>query len=161
MGGNEGPPDTDSVGGRGDAHVGHKTSWYRLDELAKLAVELGLPTRWVDADRLDVTLEEGCVLAFCNLRRENDTLVGFDGTPWHSHGDVQFLTSDTTYVEVDELGILVGLGAGELLVITQLIDGQLHDRWIAHKNERLDLRYVKPGEVLRVLCLPRHPVSAA
>src|SRR5262245_1837699 len=98
-------------------------------------------------------LEDGCVLAFCNLPGENDSLVGFDGTPWHSHGIVQFLTGDTTYVECDELAILIGLGSGELVVVSQTIDGQLHDRWIAHKDEKLDLRYIQPGEALRVFRL--------
>jgi hypothetical protein len=36
---------------------------YRLDELAKLAVELGLESRRVNTDRLDIVLP-GCVLAF-------------------------------------------------------------------------------------------------
>lgn len=130
---------------------------YRLDELATLARELNLPTRRVDSYRLDVTIENGCVLAFCNLPTENDTLVGFDGTPWHSHGVVQFLTGDATYVDCDELAILVGLGTGELVVVSRARDGQLCDRWIAHRNERLDLQHIQPGEELRVFCIPATP----
>ena len=76
---------------------------YRLDELAKLASEQGLEWRRVDDNRLDVTVATDAVLAFCNLVDENDTLVGFDGTPWHSHGVVQFMTGASTYIECDEL----------------------------------------------------------
>jgi hypothetical protein len=129
---------------------------YRLDELAVLATEMGLAATRVDADRLDITIQEDCVLAFCNLPDENDTLVGFDGTPWHSHGIVQFLTGRGTYVECDELAILIGLGAGELVVVSQLHDGKLRDRWIAHKQEDLELHYMRSGDELRVLCLSTH-----
>jgi hypothetical protein len=63
---------------------------YRFDELTKLASEQGLEWRRVDDNRLDVTVATDAVLAFCNLLEDNDTHVGFDGTPWHSHGVVQF-----------------------------------------------------------------------
>jgi hypothetical protein len=64
---------------------------YRLDELAMLAGELGLTSDRVHTDRLDVILFEGCRLASCNLPDAPHTLVGFDGTPWHSHGIVSFM----------------------------------------------------------------------
>lgn len=127
---------------------------YRLQELAALARELNFPTRRVHLHQLDVTIGDGCILTFSNLPAENDTLVGFDGTPWHSHGLVQFLTGDATYIDCDELAILVGLGTGELVIVSQVFDGQLRDRWIAHRNERLDVRHIQPGEELRVLCIP-------
>jgi len=127
---------------------------YRLDELVKLSAELGLVSRRVDADRLDVVIDDGCVLAFCNLQDEADTLVGFDGTPWHSHGLVQFMTGETTYVEYDEIEILIALGTGDLVIISEYSDGRLHDRSLAHRHEALDLRYMQPGDEIRVLRLP-------
>lgn len=54
---------------------------YRLDELALIARESGLVSERFDPDRLDVLLFDGCRLVFCNLAAEEDTLVGFDGTP--------------------------------------------------------------------------------
>lgn len=127
---------------------------YRLDALAKLARELGLASERVNADRLDVIIHDGCRLAFCNLPGEGDTLVGFDGTPWHSHGIVSFLAGSPQYVECDELDILIGLGSGDLLVVSQFIDGDLKDRWIEHRAEPFDLKYVQPNEELRVFRLP-------
>lgn len=124
---------------------------YRLEELAKLAAELGLDTNRVDEHRLDVRLAPDAVLTFCNLVEENDTLVGFDGTPWHSHGVVQFMTRANTYVECDELDILVGLGRGDLVVVSQYLQAELKDRWLAHKDDPLDLRYIEAGEELRVV----------
>jgi len=127
---------------------------YRLDELARIASESGLVSERVSAGRLDVILFDGCRLAFCNLAAESDTLVGFDGTPWHSHGVVSFLAGSPHYVKCDELDILIGLCSGELVVVSQLVDGVLRDRWIEHKSEPLDLEYLGPGEELRVIRLP-------
>jgi hypothetical protein len=126
---------------------------YRLDELAALAAELGFEARRVDHERLDVVIDDA-VLAFCNLSKDADSLVGFDGTPWHSHDHVQFLTGSSSWVECDELEILTGLRSGELVVISQLVGGVIRDRWLAHRDEPLDLRHVEPGEELRVRRLP-------
>src|SRR5687768_11069710 len=101
---------------------------YRLDELAKLSAELGLFSRRVDVNRLDVVVDDGCILAFCNLQDEAETLVGFDGTPWHSHGLVQFGTGEATYVEYDELEILIALGTGDLVIVSEYSGGKLRDR---------------------------------
>jgi hypothetical protein len=127
---------------------------YRLDELVTLAAELGLTSDRVDTDRLDVILFEGCRLAFCNLPEAPHTLVGFDGTPWHSHGIVQFLTGSPKYVDCDEIDILIGLGSGDLVVVSQFVDGKLRDRWIEHKKQPLDLRHLEPNEEFRVFRLP-------
>ncbi|MCC6524469.1 MAG: hypothetical protein IT373_17570 [Polyangiaceae bacterium] len=127
---------------------------YRLDELAALAAELGLLAERVGPDRVDVVLFDGCRLAFCNLSEDADTLVGFDGTPWHSHGVVSFLAGSPNYVECDELELLIGLGVGELVVVSLYVGGMLKDRWIEHKNEPLELRYIEPSEELRVFRLP-------
>jgi SAM-dependent methyltransferase len=60
--------------------------------------------------------------------------------------DRRVLTGDTTFVECSEFDILIGLGSGELLVASQLRDGQLRDRWLVHKEEPLDvLARVPPG----------------
>jgi hypothetical protein len=125
---------------------------YRLDELGKLAGELGLDAHRVDGDRLDVRVADA-VLAFCNLEHD-DSLVGFDGTPWHSHDVVQFESGNGTYIECDELDVLLGLAAGELVIVSQLVAGELRDRWIAHANEPLDLKHMWRGEELRVQRLP-------
>ena len=127
---------------------------YRLNDLTALAAELGLPTERVSPDRLDVIVADGCTLAFCNLPDEDETLVGFDGTPWHSHGIVHFMTGDDTYVECDELDILIGLASGDLVVVSSVVDGKVTDRWIAHKLEDLDIRYLGAGEELHVFRLP-------
>jgi hypothetical protein len=111
-------------------------------------------TETIGSHRLDVVLFDECRLSFCNLPDENDTLVGFDGTPWHSHGVVSFLAGSPKYIECDELEVLIGLCSGELLVISEYADGTLRDRWIEHRNEPLELTHLGPGEELRVCRLP-------
>ena len=126
---------------------------YRLDKIIELCSENGLQADKPDKNRVDVKISDDCVLSFLNLVAEKDTLVGFDGTPWHSHGIVQFMTGANTYIECDELDIIVGLVSGELLVVSQYVKSELTDRWIMHKDESLDLKFIEPGEELKVFRL--------
>jgi hypothetical protein len=123
---------------------------YRIKKISELCSENGLKTDMLDKNRIDVLVREDCVLSFINLGDENDTLIGFDGTPWHSHGKVQFMTGSNTYTECDELDIIIGLVSGELLIVSQYLKSTLADRWIIHKNEPLDLKYIEAGEELKI-----------
>ena len=123
---------------------------YRLKDIIERCAEYGLQTQQPDDNRVDIYIRDDCVLSFINLVTEKDTLVGFDGTPWHSHGIVQFMTSSNTYIECDELSIIDGLVRGELLIVSQYKRSNLVDRWIVHKNEKLILTSVEPGETLAV-----------
>jgi len=123
---------------------------YRLDEIVALCSEHGLKTCRVDQGRVDVVFRDDCALCFCNLVEEDDTLVGFEGTPWHSHGITIFMTGDATYIECDELDIVIGLVSGVLLVVSQFVNGTLVDRWITHEDEKLEVKYMESGEELVV-----------
>ncbi len=123
---------------------------YRLNKIAELCSEHGFKTDMPDKNRIDVTIREDCVLSFLNLVDENDTLVGFDGTPWHDHGTVEFMTGPNTSIECDELDIIIGLVSGELLIVNQYLNSILTDRWIMHKKEPLDLKYIEAGEELKI-----------
>ena len=127
---------------------------YRLDQVEKLCSENGLGCVRVEANQVDVFLGKDFVLSFSNLPKENDTLLAFKTTPWHAHGVVQFMTGDGTYVECDELDVLIGLITGELVVVSDFANGELRDRWIAHKNEKMDVCYLEPGVELVVSRLP-------
>ncbi len=123
---------------------------YRLSEIINLCNEQGLRVQQLDEDRVDVYLREDCILSFCNLIDENDTIVGFVGTPWHAHGVVQFMNGSDTYIECDELDIITGLVCGELLIFSRYLSFELIDRWIAHKDESLDVKYIEAGEELTI-----------
>ena len=124
---------------------------YRLDKLATLAKELGFTITRPTEHRVDVELAPGVSLIFENLVDEDDTIVCFERTPWHSHGILTFLSDDGTYLECDELELLVALSTGDLLVVSSLRDGALTDRWLSHKDERLETEDLEPGEELRAL----------
>jgi len=127
---------------------------YRLDELAEVCTELGIESCRVDEDRLDVLIRPDWALAFCNLLETQDTLVGFDGTPWHAHGIVHFGCGSNSYIKLDELEIVLGLSCGELLVVSSHTNGVVTDRWLTHRDEPLSLKYAQPGEELTVFRLP-------
>jgi hypothetical protein len=125
--------------------------YYRLDDLEALSSELGFRARRVDADQLDVVIEGGYVLTFANMRGEEDSYVGFDGTPWHSHGSVEFMTSKSTSVTYDELELLIAIGSGDLVIVTEYAGDAIRDRQLAHKDEPLDISYMHAGDELRVV----------
>jgi hypothetical protein len=126
---------------------------YHLNKIAELCFEHGLQTDKPDKNRIDVKISDDYVLSFLNLVDDKDSLVGFDGTPWHSHGILQFMTGSNTYIECDELDIIIGLVSGELLIVTQYVKSELTDRWIMHKEDPLDLKFIEPGEELKVFRL--------
>jgi hypothetical protein len=126
---------------------------YRLEELALAASEAGFAPRRSDLNCLEIPIAQAVVLVFANLVDEADTLVGFDGTPWHSHGVVQFMTGSDSYVECDELELLAGLTSGDLLVVSLYRGDTLCDRWIAHRLDASDLRDIEAGDALHFLCL--------
>ena len=126
---------------------------YRLNQIAELCSENGLKTDKPEKNPVDVKFSDDCLLSFLNLVDEKDTVVGFDGTPWHSHGIVQFMTGPNTYIGCDELDIIIGLVSGELLIVSQYVESELTDRWIMHKDEPLDLKFIEPGEELKVFRL--------
>lgn len=123
---------------------------YRLDKIAELCSEYGLKTNMPDENRIDISICSDCVLSFLNLVDEDDTLIGFDGTPWHTHGIVEFMTGSNTYIECNELDILIGLVSGELLIVSRYLKSALVNRWIIHKKEPFSLKYIEAGEELKI-----------
>jgi hypothetical protein len=49
---------------------------------------------------------------------------------------------------------LSALKSGEVVIVEQFLNSTLEDRWMQHKLEPLDLRYIAEGEELRVHRLP-------
>ena len=63
------------------------------------------------------------------------------------------MTGSNSYIECDEFDIIIGLVSGELLIVSRYLKSKLNDRWIMHKKEPLDLKYIEAGEVLKICCL--------
>jgi hypothetical protein len=96
---------------------------YRLDEIIAFCEELGFESKRVDDNRIEVDLSPDGTLVFMNIPEENDTFLGFEGTPWHGHDKLTFLIGESSYIELDELEVLLGIQSGEILVMSQYLSG--------------------------------------
>ncbi len=124
--------------------------YYDLETLEAFSCELGFTPSRTSSDDLEVLLRDGVTLVFRNLRGEEDTLVGFKGTPWHSHGKLMLMFDDASYAEFDELDILQGLKNGDIMIGEQYLNHALEDRWLVHQQEKVDIRHMQPGEEMRI-----------
>ena len=143
--------------------VGSRTRWfqllgqamyYDLDTLQDLCAELGFSYSRLSPDELDVLIEPAVPLVFQNLRNEEDTILGFRGTSWHSHGTVILNRRDATCIDLDELDIVQNLKDGNVVIVEMYVAAELRDRWLAHREEKPDLQYMTPGEEIRIRRLP-------
>jgi hypothetical protein len=122
---------------------------YDLNLLHARCREVGLPSTLRSDERLEIALRSGVLLCFLNSEREEDCLVGFEGTPWHTHGDFTFSDAHGCYVEMSYLDVLNGLAGGQVLVVELWRDGTVSDRWLIHRDYN-ELRHLEEGEEIRV-----------
>ena len=119
---------------------------YDLNLLNEFCYEIAVPAQITDGTRLEVPVGGGAVLCFQNAEREEDCLLGFIDTPWHTHGDLIFADPRGHYIELDSMSLLSGLKEGRVLVCEQQIAGQVTDRWLIHSEYNDEFRYIQPGE---------------
>jgi len=106
---------------------------YDLDLANVVCSEQGFPI--VQArDRLEVSLSKDAVLCIQNCEREEDCLIGFKDTPWHTHNDFMFVDPRGRYTEMSYLDVLAGLGDGSILVCELRSLGAIEDRWLIHRE---------------------------
>jgi len=121
---------------------------YDLDLLNEFCRELGLSSRLTGNSSLEVSLGDGTVLCFQNAERDEDCLMGFADTPWHTHDDLLFNDHHGHFVELDPLNLLTGLQSGDVLICEQEVSGNLVDRWLVHKIFNDELEHLMPNERL-------------
>jgi hypothetical protein len=63
---------------------------YDLALISELCAEPGLNCAARDVNEVVIHLEVGLELIFRNVTNEDDCLIGFDGTQWHTHDDMSF-----------------------------------------------------------------------
>ena len=122
---------------------------YDFDFISESCKELGWQTSTHAKDVLKVELEPSVILCFVNSEKEKDCLVGFEGTPWHTHGTFLFGDSEST-LEMDYVDVLLALSKGEVVICERLIAGQVKDRWLAHSKYNDELEDLEKGQEIRI-----------
>jgi hypothetical protein len=121
---------------------------YDLQAVQASCARLRLSSR-LSENQVEVDCGPGAVLCIVNSPDDSDSLIGFQGTPWHTHGDLMFNDAAGLYVEMKLDELLAGLANGQVLICELWRDGTLHDRYLAHARLNDELLYVQPGEELR------------
>lgn len=119
---------------------------YDLDIVNRLCREIGLIVRMDTDRRVEIDLGRDAVLCFQNAEREEDCLIGFLGTPWHTHDNLMFVDARGNYVKLDYLNLLTGLTEGRVLVCERAMEGRTVDRWLIHREYNDEFKYLEEGE---------------
>jgi len=123
---------------------------YDIDLIQQLCREVGLPSTSHADERVDIELRPGIVLRFQNAERDEDCLVEFPGTPWHTHDEFMFADGRGYYVELDYLDVLTGLTDGRVLICELRKNGQIMDRSLIHRDYNDEFKYMEEDEEIVV-----------
>ena len=123
---------------------------YDRGAIEQVCVQHQIPSRRCSESELELDFANEGVLVLVNINQGADTFLGFRDCPWHTQGALRLVTGDATHVEYAPEALVQALVAGEVLVVSQYVGGRVRNRWLTHRAEPLDLRYVEAGEELRV-----------
>ncbi|HKP24940.1 MAG TPA: hypothetical protein VJV39_13830 [Dongiaceae bacterium] len=123
---------------------------YDFNVICELCNELGLSARIHGEQCVEVDLGPSGLLCFQNAEDDADCLIGFRGTPWHTHDDLTFVDGRGHYVELTYLDLLTGLADGQVLVCERLLEDKLLDRWPIHRDYNDVFKYMEAGEQIAV-----------
>ena len=123
---------------------------YELDLINELCGELGLRTRRPSPDTLAIDVEPDVALVFVNAERDDDCLIGFEGTPWHYHDDLLCSDRHGNYIRLGYLDVVSGLADGTVLLCERWVHGTLEDRGLVHRDYVDEFRHMDANEEIRV-----------
>jgi hypothetical protein len=132
---------------------------YDLEMIVDLCDELRFPHRMPTSHEVLIELEASIELVFLNFPEEDDCLMGFSGTEWHTHGDVEFSDQHGNYIELTYLDVLTGLADGAVLLCELWRTDGLSDRWVTHKDFVDEFRFLQMGDEIRVRPLRHEGLS--
>jgi hypothetical protein len=118
--------------------------------ISELCRDVRLKSAQLSTNEVALCLEPGVTLLFRNSPENSDCLVGFEGTPWHTHGRLTCSDRDGRYVELTYLDIVSGLADGMLLICELWARGKLSDRWLVHRNYVDEFKYLQKGDEIRI-----------
>jgi hypothetical protein len=123
---------------------------YDLKLIHELCQELRFHSSFKTDAVLTIELSRDCVLVFQNAERDEDCLVAFEGTPWHTHDVFVFVDGRGYYTEMDYLDVVSGLKDGRILICERWLEGRLIDRWLIHRDFNEEFKYMDTNEEIRV-----------
>jgi hypothetical protein len=124
---------------------------YDINLINELCQEIGLPARLNDPERrVEIDLGQGAVLCFQNDDKEDDCLIGFLDTPWHTHDNLMFYGGRGYYTELDYLDLVTALKDGRVLVCEQVVKERVVDRWLIHREFNDEFEHMEEGEQIVV-----------
>jgi len=118
---------------------------YDLDQIERLFREAGW-TAYITDQRVKIDLGQGAILCFQNAEREDDCLIGFLDTPWHTHDDLMFADGHGNCIELSNLDLAAALKEGRVLICEQEMQGWIVDRWLIHSECNDEFKYLLEGE---------------
>ena len=125
-----------------------------LDSIATSARRLGFPTNRIDQETLEIALGDDLFLVFKNFEERNHNVFGFRGTPGHDHDSIYLMIGDDEYVNFEAIDIIAAIRDGSILIIEEYVDGVLLDRWMQHRDAKVDNQDMMPGEKVRIRRFP-------
>jgi len=123
---------------------------YNFDLIEQLCRELSFPFKIQNDNLFKVAVGPAIFLCFRNAELDNDCLIEFEGTPWHTHDEFMFSDRHGYYVEMDYLDVLAGLKDGQVLICELHKIGRLKDRWLIHRDYNDEFRYLENDEEIRI-----------
>lgn len=129
-----------------------KSTPYDLKSVEDVCRELSIQTE-VKSDEVRVKLEADVTLTVANVPEEQDTFLGFDDVPWHTHDRLTLMTGPDTSVSYAPDELILAIFSGDVFLVTEKRDGRVSDRRFIHKNERLDLEWLGAGDEITVKSL--------
>lgn len=122
---------------------------YELPLIKELCAEIGLKASTRDENEVVIELDRDIVLCIKNLD-DDDCLIGFEGTPWHFHDDIQFTDGRGYYTEVSYLDLVTEISLGKVLVCELWESENLKDRYLIHSGYNDEFKYMQPNEKIIV-----------
>ncbi len=123
---------------------------YDLDSIEKTCQRVGLRCRRSEPGELHAEIMPDAWLVFANTEDGTDTYLGFEGCPWHSHDELMLMNGPSSCIEYAPEEVVEAIATGEILVVSQYCQGELRDRWLVHREEAFDVRYIESGEEIRI-----------
>jgi len=81
-------------------------------------------------------------------RSDSDWSIGFDGFPWHTHGDILAATGYSGSPEEATRRFVDDILACRLVIVISRVNGVIRDAWATDDSSKDEVRYSESGETI-------------